>query len=54
MTEKYIIKDWAGNICFNGQEFSDFDDAWDFIRSEVKDESEHGEYYVEEKRRNKS
>ena len=28
---KYIIIDWAYNICFNGQDFKTFDDAWEFI-----------------------
>jgi len=27
----FMIKDWAGNICFNGQEFEDFEDAWGFV-----------------------
>lgn len=28
---KYIIKDWAGNVCFFGQEFTTFEDAWAHI-----------------------
>lgn len=28
---KYIIKDWAGNTCFQGREFDTFEDAWGFL-----------------------
>ena len=28
---KYIIKDWAGNVCFFEQEFESWDDAEDFL-----------------------
>lgn len=45
---RWIIKDWAGNICFNGQEFDTFEDCWAFIRERFPDdEEEWGEYFPE-------
>jgi len=32
--EKYIIKDWANNVCYQGQEFSSFEEAWAFLREQ--------------------
>ena len=32
---KWIIKDWAGNIAFNGEEFKSFGDARDAITEEA-------------------
>lgn len=29
--QKYHIEDWAGNLCFAGRTFNDFEDAWGFI-----------------------
>ena len=46
---KFIIKDWAGNICFHGKQFPDFEDAWGFIREvHADDEEMWQEYEVEE------
>lgn len=28
---KFIIKDWADNICFKGKKFDTFEEAWGFI-----------------------
>lgn len=28
---KYVIKDWTNKICFGGQCFASFEDAWGFI-----------------------
>ena len=28
---KYIIIDWANNICFDKKEFDHFEDAWSYI-----------------------
>lgn len=49
---KFIIKDWADNICFNGLEFDDFEDAWGFIYEKFPDGDEDrtfDDYFVEEK-----
>ena len=27
----FKIKDWAGNVCFDGKTFPDFESAWGFI-----------------------
>lgn len=29
--EKFYILDWAGNVKFNGEKFSSFDEAWSKI-----------------------
>jgi hypothetical protein len=44
------IKDWAGNICFLGQRFKDFDDAEEFLSIKLDDtyETDRQEYYLEE------
>lgn len=44
----YIIKDWAGNIMFNGQTFSSFEDAWSFIFETFPEEENFDDYSVEE------
>ena len=45
----YYIKDWAGNTCFNGKTFDDFEDAWGFIREFHDGDDEcWQEYSVEE------
>ena len=46
--EYWIIKDWAGNTCFNGQSFNDFDDAEDFLTSELGDnyDTDRQEYWI--------
>lgn len=46
----FEIKDWTGNLCFNGRQFESFDDAESFL-SETLDENydeDRGEYYIEE------
>jgi hypothetical protein len=46
---KYIIIDWASNVCFNATEFASFDDAEDFLSETLGDdyETDRGEYYIE-------
>ena len=46
-----IIKDWAGNVCFFGKEFTDFDDAESFLCEKLGNdyETDRQEYYIEEK-----
>ena len=36
----WIIKDWAGNICFKGEEFETFDEAWDFLYEQYPDDGD--------------
>ena len=45
----FIIKDWAGNQCFGGIEFTTFEDAWEYIYEKFDDEEEYQEYQVLEK-----
>lgn len=55
MKTKFLIKDWADNICFKGKEFTSFEDAWEYIYTRPELEhldddtfEEHlDEYYVE-------
>lgn len=44
----YHIVDWAGNDCFNGQRFNDFEDAEDFLASELGDnyDTDRQEYWI--------
>ena len=44
----WIIKDWAGNVCFNNQSFNDFDDAEDFLASELGEDydTDRQEYWI--------
>lgn len=50
--QKFIIVDWANNICFKGKTFPSFEDAWGFIREkfdhlpEKEFDEEMGEYSV--------
>lgn len=48
---KFVIKDWANNVCFKGQEFDDFEAAWDFIYEQYPDndgsDGTFDEYFVE-------
>ena len=48
---KWIIRDWAGNDCFDGQTFATFDDAEEFLTEQLGDEYEtdRGEYEVQPK-----
>lgn len=43
-----IIKDWAGNICFGGKDFKDFDDAESFLCEKLNDdyETDRQEYFI--------
>jgi len=54
---RYLIKDWAGNILdFRGRfmlpqfavpmEFQTFDDGWDWICTNIDDETKHEDLYV--------
>jgi len=51
--EKFIIEDWAGNICFKGKRFKTFADAWGYINEiyehlcEEKFNEQMQEYFVE-------
>lgn len=48
---KFIIKDWAGNVCFGGIEFDDFESAWGFIYEKFPNEGEDktfDDYFVTE------
>ncbi len=48
--KKYIIKDWAGNICFHGKEFKTFEDGWAFIYEKFPNGADDGtfdDYFVE-------
>ena len=53
MKDKFIIKDWAGNICFKGKEFKTFDDAWEYVwendpcSEEEEEKGYYSDYYVE-------
>lgn len=49
---KFIIKDWAGNICFKGITFEDFEDAWDWLMAEFPEASDSffEDYFVEEEK----
>lgn len=46
----YIIEDWAGNRLFKDKTFSNFDEAWEFIHENVKEETPedgtYDDYYV--------
>lgn len=43
----FHIKDWAGNILFNGQTFDTFEDGWDFIfEQDHLEEDDYQELYV--------
>ena len=46
---RWIIKDWAGNICFKGKTFKDFDDAEEFLSIKLGDdyETDRQEYFAE-------
>lgn len=52
---KYIIRDWASNICFHGRTFDTFEDAWSFIYEadpipepvEANEVHWYDDYYVE-------
>lgn len=45
---KFIIQDWAGNICFHAREFDSFDDAEEFLCEKLDGdyETDREEYYI--------
>ncbi len=49
---RYIIRDWANNVCFKGKTFKTFEEAWGFLYEKYDhlDEEEFdeqmGEYEV--------
>ncbi len=47
----WIIKDWTGNLCFQGEEFESFEDAEEFISERLGDDYEdaRGEYEIQRK-----
>lgn len=47
MKNKFIIKDWTGNIMFNGKTFKTFDDAWDYLFSRFDNDEDLEEFFVE-------
>ncbi len=36
----FVIEDWAGNVMFHGKEFKTFEDGWDYIYENIKEEFE--------------
>ena len=49
----WIIKDWAGNIKFNGKKFKSFDDGEEYLceyfdKNSMDYDEWRGEYYVVE------
>lgn len=46
---KFIIKDWAGNLCFFGKRFKSFDAAEDFLSEKLGDsyETDRQEYTID-------
>ena len=47
---KFIINDWAGNVCFHGITFETFEDAWGYIYENVPDEDNaYDDYFVTDK-----
>jgi hypothetical protein len=49
---QWIIQDWAGNHLFTDKVFDSFEDGWDFIYENIKEETEddgtYDDYYVVE------
>lgn len=39
-TVQYIIKDWAGNICFKGKLFDTFEEANDWLCEQLDEDYE--------------
>lgn len=50
MGNKFIIIDWANNHLFKDRVFNSFEEGWNFIRENVKEESEedgtYDDYFV--------
>ncbi len=44
----FLIYDWAGNLCFDGISFEDFDDAEAWLDEKLGDdyETDRCEYYI--------
>lgn len=49
MKHKFVIIDWASNVCFQGTEFNSFDEAEEFLSERLGNnyETDRGEYYIE-------
>lgn len=46
---KFIIKDWANNVLFDGKLFPDFEAGWDFLYAlHPEDDACFDDYFVEE------
>lgn len=43
---KYIIKDWADNVMFDGKEFDSFEDGWGFIYESIDDDEAYQDLFV--------
>lgn len=48
--EAFIVLDWAGNRKLTMDEFTSFEDAWDYICERIEGEVERGEFQVIPKR----
>ena len=50
----WIIKDWAGNLCFHDKEFNSFNDAEEYLSEYLGDnyDEDRSEYYIVEKNSN--
>jgi len=50
LIKKYVIEDWAGNSLFTEKEFETYEDGWEFVHENVKEEYEgdgtYDDYYV--------
>lgn len=48
MSAKWIIKDWAGNLKFNGKSFESFEDGEDFLCQFLGDnyDTDRQEFFV--------
>lgn len=46
----YNIEDWAGNTCFQGQQFASFDDGEDYLIRELSEsyDEDRQEYFIVE------
>lgn len=45
LIKKYVIEDWMGNSLFTEMEFNNYQEAWDFIYENVKEEDGTYDYY---------
>lgn len=48
--KNYIIEDWAGNRLFKDKSFDSFEEGWEFIYENIKEDSPedgtYDDYYV--------